>query len=170
MARTLIVANQTLGGDDLARLVGERVAAGQREFYVLVPLTAVEHETDAWTGGFPVDEEDFAPIRMHATPRRESLEEVARRRSMELDEAERRARKRLEQMREHIAAVGGSADGEVSSAEPYDAVRHLLDVEEFDELVISALPARLSRWLRMDLPSRIERVTATPVTTVEAAE
>jgi hypothetical protein len=38
----------------------------------------------------------------------------------------------------------------------------------FDEIIISTLPATLSRWLKLDAPSRIARMTQVPVTHVEA--
>ncbi len=39
MARYLLVANQTLGGDHLLDEVRKRIAAGPSSFYVLVPNT-----------------------------------------------------------------------------------------------------------------------------------
>jgi len=35
-----------------------------------------------------------------------------------------------------------------------------------DEVIISTLPSTLSRWLRQDLPHRIERKVSVPVTVV----
>ena len=37
-----------------------------------------------------------------------------------------------------------------------------------DAVIVSTLPAGVSRWLKMDLPSRIDRMTDAPVTTIEA--
>ena len=36
--------------------------------------------------------------------------------------------------------------------------------EEIDEIIVSTLPRRLSRWMAMDLPHRIRRATNLPVT------
>ena len=41
---------------------------------------------------------------------------------------------------------------------------------EFDELVISTLPQRASKWLKLDLPSKAERATGLPVTHVETKQ
>lgn len=50
MSRYLIVANQTLGGEKLDRTIRDRAGRGDSEFFVVVPMTASEHESD-WTGG-----------------------------------------------------------------------------------------------------------------------
>jgi hypothetical protein len=39
----------------------------------------------------------------------------------------------------------------------------------FDEVIISTLPTRLSRWLKLDLPSKVSG-TGLPVTTVTPSE
>ena len=36
--------------------------------------------------------------------------------------------------------------------------------------IVSTLPSHLSRWLRLDLPHRVERATGLPVTHVVASE
>lgn len=38
----------------------------------------------------------------------------------------------------------------------------------FNEVIISTLPVGISRWLKLDLPSRTQRMVECPVTTVEA--
>jgi hypothetical protein len=42
----------------------------------------------------------------------------------------------------------------------------VLRTHEFDEIILSTLPAGPSRWLRQDLPHRLARVTRIPVTHV----
>ena len=37
-------------------------------------------------------------------------------------------------------------------------------------MVVSTLPTHLSRWLKLDLPRRVERATGLPVQHVEASE
>jgi hypothetical protein len=51
MRRFLIVANQTLGGNDLMRKVGECLAVGDCSFYVVVPATRDPDHRLVWTEG-----------------------------------------------------------------------------------------------------------------------
>jgi hypothetical protein len=48
-------------------------------------------------------------------------------------------------------------------------VASLVESESFDEVIVSTLPTTISRWLRQDLPRRIERKVSVPVTTVTPA-
>lgn len=168
--RCLIVANQTLGGQRLHDSVEDCISREVRRFYVVVPMTPVEHETTSWSGGFglgvagTLGEEGGSPERMRA-----ALEENARRQEAELDDSRRRAQHRLELMIERIESMDGEAEGEVGVDDPLEATKTVLGREaSFDEIIVSTLPARLSRWLKMDLPSRIARLTDVPVTTIEA--
>ena len=51
--------------------------------------------------------------------------------------------------------VEGIAAGTV---DPFDAVRDELAAGRYDRVVISTLPRRVSRWLRRDLPRRVEEL------------
>lgn len=55
-------------------------------------------------------------------------------------------------------AAGGHVDGVIGDPDPLVAVRHALETEGFDEAIVSTLPARVSHWLRRDLPSRVEQL------------
>jgi GABA permease len=44
------------------------------------------------------------------------------------------------------------------------------NAEAYDEVVISTLPLHLSKWLRVDLPRKVEHATGLPVTHVVAHE
>ena len=44
-----------------------------------------------------------------------------------------------------------------------------INLRGFDEVIISTLTARISRWLRLDLPSKVAGL-GLPVTTVTAGE
>jgi hypothetical protein len=44
----------------------------------------------------------------------------------------------------------------------------LLAGRQFDEIILSTLPQRVSRWLSMDLPHRLHRHTGLAVTTITA--
>jgi hypothetical protein len=65
------------------------------------------------------------------------------------------------------AAAGCPVTGEVGDADPFAAIQDALFREPFDEIIISTLPRRVSRWLRQDLPSKA-RALGPPVTHVEA--
>lgn len=64
-------------------------------------------------------------------------------------------------------AAGGSVEGMVGDAEPLAAVQDALNLHGFDEVILSTLPVRVSRWLKLDLPSKVSAL-GVPVTTVTA--
>jgi hypothetical protein len=66
-------------------------------------------------------------------------------------------------------AAGGPIVGIVGSHEPFAAIQDALHLLGFDEVIISMLPARVSRWLHLDLP-RKTRALGVPVTEVVSAE
>ena len=68
-------------------------------------------------------------------------------------------------------AAGGEVEARVGDGDPYRAVCDALDDGEFDEIVVSTLPPRVSRWLSMDLPGRLEALgrRVTVVTGPESA-
>lgn len=163
MDEYLIVANQTLGGEKLAQTVRERIERGDSSFYVLVPMTLPHHET-GWLGGYLPYEG------MSAAEAQARIAEDNRRQKEMADGARRLAEQRLVQMTEAIQSAGGRADGTVCDADPLADVKELLAQRSYTEVIISTLPARLSRWLKMDLPSRVARVSSSPVTTIEAEQ
>jgi hypothetical protein len=64
-------------------------------------------------------------------------------------------------------AAGGAVDGMVGDPEPLAAIQDAVNVHGFDEIIISTLPTRVSRWLKLDLPSKVAGL-GLPVTTVTA--
>lgn len=66
-------------------------------------------------------------------------------------------------------AAGRRITGEVGVAEPLAAIQDAVHGRGGDEIILSTLPARVSRWLRLDLVSKA-RGLGLPVTHVEAAE
>jgi hypothetical protein len=64
-------------------------------------------------------------------------------------------------------ATGCAVVGVVGDPDPFTAVRDFLIGEQIDEVIISTLPERLSRWLRWEIPSRV-RALGVPVTVVTA--
>jgi hypothetical protein len=68
---------------------------------------------------------------------------------------------------ERFRAEGLNVLVEVGDGDPLAAVEDAANFGEFDEVIVSTLPSRASKWLKMDLPTRVERATGLPVTHVE---
>jgi hypothetical protein len=66
-------------------------------------------------------------------------------------------------------AAGTSVDGIVGDSDPVAAVHDAINLRGFDEIIISTLSPRLSRWLKLDLPSKVSGM-GLPVTTVTPAD
>ena len=64
-------------------------------------------------------------------------------------------------------AAGGHVEGMIGDAEPLNAIQDAVNVHGFDEIFISTLPTRVSRWLKLDLPHKAAGL-GLPVTTVTA--
>ena len=60
---------------------------------------------------------------------------------------------RLQHELDRLREAGVEADGEVVDPMPVDAIRKIASREEADEVIVSTLPRRLSRWMAMDLPT-----------------
>jgi nucleotide-binding universal stress UspA family protein len=81
------------------------------------------------------------------------------------------ARGRLDEAVTRFRRLGVEVTGEVGDHRPVDAVRDVLRRERFDAIVLSTLPAGISRWLGLDVVSQVERAAgSTPVTHVVARE
>jgi hypothetical protein len=65
-------------------------------------------------------------------------------------------------------AAGGPVDGMIGVPEPLAAIQDAINIHGFDELIISTLPQRVSKWLKLDLPSKVAGL-GLPVTTVIAS-
>lgn len=78
------------------------------------------------------------------------------------------AHERLKAALPHLSAAAGTeVTGEVGDADPMAALHDTLYGRSFDEIIVSTLPRRVSRWMRLDLPSKA-RGLGLPVTLVEA--
>jgi cell pole-organizing protein PopZ len=83
-------------------------------------------------------------------------------------EARAVASQRLEQALERFRELGAEAQGDVGDERPLQAIADAVRDQEFDEIILSTLPPGLSRWLRQDLPHRVERTFEGTVTHVVA--
>jgi hypothetical protein len=66
-------------------------------------------------------------------------------------------------------AAGSEVVAVVGAQDPLVAVRDALELMGFDEVIVSMLPVRDSRWLHLELPRKI-RALGVPVTEVIAAD
>jgi hypothetical protein len=76
-----------------------------------------------------------------------------------------------ERMREGLDALrgtGAEVEGMVGDSKPTHAITDALVEQTYDEIIVSTLPAGMSRWLKKDLPNRVERLFKLPVTHVVA--
>jgi len=167
--RCLVVANQTLGGDQLLACVRERMRAGPCHFHVLVPATpadqldpaSVPDSVKVASAPQPGDDD-----RLHArTLLEDEIEEIHADQPGE-DLGRALARAHLREALTRLRQLDADAAGEVGVADPLEAIGVVLHRHEFDEVILSTLPERRSRWLAMDLPSRIQRTYKLPVTQV----
>ena len=65
-------------------------------------------------------------------------------------------------------AAGSEVDAMIGVPEPLAAIQDAVNIHGFDELIISTLPQRVSKWLKLDLPSKAAGL-GLPVTTVIAS-
>lgn len=149
MRRYLIVANQTLGTEELVRFVSTRTAAEPSEFFIVVPATPVMEMVHGAEGVPAVGGSTVLP----SSP----------------EHAHELAQERLDTALAQLQGIGATVDGQVGHRDPVHAVEDVLKGRQFDEIVVSTLSKRRSRWLRQDLPRRLQHKTQLPVTHVGAS-
>ena len=150
MHQYLVVANHTLGGQELLDAIRDRMSRGPAEFWVLVPATPTPHlinDFNALSGAFPV-ELDVLPS--------------ARTRDEGIADAKSNLDTELHRLRE----IGATADGAVGDQGPMKAIEKTLAQRRFDEIILSTLPPGISRWLAWDLPHRVRARTDVPLTVI----
>jgi hypothetical protein len=71
---------------------------------------------------------------------------------------------RLEAALERMREAGlENVEGSVGDPDPVVAVMEVWDPMKFDDIVVSTLPTGSSRWMGLDLPHRLGKLTAVPV-------
>lgn len=151
--RVLLVANRTTGGAELMAAIEQRLAAGPTEIHVLVPVLVPP--TGA-AGGSVVGDAYAGTVG--------ALDADG---GNDVDFAWSAAEQRLAAQLELLRAAGATATGELRPVDPLKATLAVLGRSSFDEVIVSTLPAAVSRWLRLDLPRRLARHTALPIVHIE---
>ena len=134
MHRILVVANGMLGGAEL------------RERLALKRSTDPDMELFVLVPASPIDDDVPRP--------------AAEADGLDIEQA----RKHLDVELAALRDLKYDAEGAVGDPDPLVAVRSLLEQRPFSEIILASLPGGGARWLRMDLPHRMERVTKLPVT------
>jgi hypothetical protein len=70
----------------------------------------------------------------------------------------------------HWREAGLEGKGIVGDPDPVVAVHETWDPRAFDEVIVSTLPGQTSKWLRSDLPRRVEQITGLSVKHVTSRE
>jgi hypothetical protein len=76
------------------------------------------------------------------------------------------ANRRLDDALLMMGGEGLAVTGEIGSDSPVASVDDVLrreDADVYDGIVVSTLPQTLSKWLKLDVPSRVQRLTTVPV-------
>lgn len=73
------------------------------------------------------------------------------------------AQERLDRALARFRELGAECDGEVGDGNPILAVGDAILGGDFDEIVVSTLPPGASKWLRKDLPHRLQVKYGLPV-------
>jgi hypothetical protein len=82
------------------------------------------------------------------------------------EEATAEASRRLKELVSSLTDQGVEAEGHLGGPHALEGIEEALAARTFDEIIISTLPQRVSRWLKADLPHQVERRWGLPVTTV----
>ena len=82
------------------------------------------------------------------------------------EEAEAHMRAAVERLR----AAGLEIEAIVGDPDPNAAVQDAWNARTYDEVIVSTLPTHMSKWLKLDLPHRVERLTGRKVTHVVGSE
>ena len=83
------------------------------------------------------------------------------------DEAERHREAFVEELRQEGLDVDAARVGDPDALA---AIQDECNFNRYDELIVSTLPLHISKWLKIDLPSKAQAATGLPVTHVVGSE
>jgi hypothetical protein len=83
------------------------------------------------------------------------------------EEAEQHRKAFVDELREEGLNV---AEAKVGDPDPLAAIQDECNFHEYDELIVSTLPLKISKWLHVDLPRKAGAATGLPVTHVIGSE
>jgi hypothetical protein len=86
------------------------------------------------------------------------------------DAAREHTQPHLDAALEKFRGEGLNVEGSVGDSDPVAAVQDAVNFGQFDEIVISTLPQRASKWLKLDLPSKAQRASGLPVTHIQTKQ
>lgn len=152
MSRYLLIANETLGGQDLLDELEQRVD-DDTSFHVLVPVSEPEDPTTSGVAGGGAT--STAPT---ASP---DAKPTAKDEELSPSDA---ARHRLDEALEQVERLGAPVDGEIVTDDAVDAAARAVSQDTFDEILVSTPPPSGSQLLNRDLISQIESRVDVPVT------
>lgn len=148
MGTVVVIANQTIGNDELTAAVTERIRRGDVAIHLVVPANPTP----------PVIAAGLAAIETGAIA------------VIDLPDQRELAAERLASGLAWLERLGATEPtGQIEPGDVVTAVVGLIDAGGVDEIVVSTLPSRLSRWLKQDLPHRLRKAVAVPVAVVTAA-
>lgn len=150
MVHVLLVANKTLGSEEVSEFVRTRMEKDECQFTLLVPATPRSGSEPAsrLTKGLASASEGAS-----ATYDTEDNYEYAR--------------TRLQFGLETLRKLGATVDGDVGDPNPAKAIPEVLQRRHFDEVALSTLPRGISRWLPLNVPRQIERKFKIPVSVIK---
>jgi len=74
----------------------------------------------------------------------------------------------LEGALERLRGAGLEIEGEIGDGDPVAAISDAANAAPYQEVIVSTLHKHVSKWLKLDLPSKAAHATGLPVTHVEA--
>ena len=61
-------------------------------------------------------------------------------------------------------------EAKIGDPDPLAAAQDAVNFGHYDEVIVSTLPLHVSKWLKLDLPSKVKAATGLPVTHVVASD